>query len=165
MQTTDTHISNLLLENGVLKNRELQEITTEKKQSKKIVFAVPSFIYPGTDLEKIALNNGNVFPPNFSWNTYYESPKAALFRNSYSAYVPYFENPELPLESILSFVQKYNIEHFMVAYLKSQIQGLYRRTKEMNTISDFINILIKILKRSIILPLLFFKYIRNSKKN
>ena len=53
----------------------------------------------------------------------------------------------------------------MVAYLKSQIQGLYRRTKEMNTISDFINILIKILKRSIILPLLFFKYIRNSKKN
>src|SRR3989338_4051520 len=33
MQTTDTHISNLLLENGVLKDRELQEITILAKNA------------------------------------------------------------------------------------------------------------------------------------
>jgi len=65
---------------------------------------VPTTIYPGTEVERIAKENGNIFPPNFSWYKYYENPKAKLL--NYSPHVPLFENPDLSLEEIFDWANE-----------------------------------------------------------
>ncbi|MFH2002821.1 MAG: radical SAM protein, partial [Planctomycetota bacterium] len=72
----------------------------------KIILGGVTYIYPGTELETIARKNGNVFPPDFSWNRHFETDRAKLFRTN--PYVPHFENPGLPLEAIYDFTARNN---------------------------------------------------------
>lgn len=72
----------------------------------KILLGGVTYIYPGTELEQIARENGNVFPPDFAWNRYFETDRAKLFRTN--PYVPHFENPGLPLEAIYDFTAREN---------------------------------------------------------
>ncbi len=59
----------------------------------------PTIIYPGTELEQIALENANVFENGFSWKKYSETDRACDFGPSRN--VVYFENPYLSLREIL----------------------------------------------------------------
>jgi hypothetical protein len=65
---------------------------------RKAFLGTPTLIYPGTDLERIARHNDNVFPNAFSWNKYYRTDRAKVFGSN--PFVPHFENPGLSLEQI-----------------------------------------------------------------
>ncbi|NQT00251.1 MAG: cobalamin B12-binding domain-containing protein [Candidatus Omnitrophica bacterium] len=64
-------------------------------------------IYPGTELEKEALSQG-ILSEDFSWLRYQEFPKARLLDSNPT--VPVYENRDLSLEEIKSFVlqQRYS---------------------------------------------------------
>lgn len=77
--------------------RELRSMI-EGKPVYEVHIGVPTRIYPGTEIEKIALENGNVFPKNFSWNRSYVSETSRLFETN--RYVPHYEDPSLSLFKI-----------------------------------------------------------------
>ncbi|MDP8255236.1 MAG: radical SAM protein [Candidatus Alcyoniella australis] len=64
----------------------------------KLSLGVSTLVYPGTELEVIAKENGNVLPPGFSWNTYYETDRGDIFNSN--RHVPHFENREFDLGAI-----------------------------------------------------------------
>lgn len=58
-----------------------------------------TFICPGTALERIAREQGNVFPPDFRWNRPYETPYRKQLGLEFSS-MPIFENPAFPLDAV-----------------------------------------------------------------
>ncbi len=74
---------------------------------RKVFLGVPTFLYPGTEVEAIAQKNGNVLPANFSWNAYYKTNKAKIFDTN--PYLPHFENPTLSLEEIRGYALELEI--------------------------------------------------------
>lgn len=66
-------------------------------------------LYPGTELTRLAQNQGNVFPPGFSWNRYYRNPLAddKEFRwltNYWS--MPSYEDENFPVAKIKRTLQE-----------------------------------------------------------
>ncbi|MDD2753540.1 MAG: radical SAM protein [Candidatus Portnoybacteria bacterium] len=82
-------------------------MTVDAIQEFKAMGAKPSYsfivIYPGTELEAIAKQEG-LMPVDFSWNSPYKSEKSYIAGEDPS--VPYFEWPELPFELVKAFVLK-----------------------------------------------------------
>lgn len=74
---------------------------------RRVFLGVPTFVYPGTEVEAIAQKNGNVLPASFSWNVYYKTNKAKIFDTN--PYLPHFENPTLSLEEIKGYALKLEI--------------------------------------------------------
>ena len=60
-------------------------------------------IYPGTELETIARERG-CLPRDFSWHRYREFPKALMA--GFEPWMPYFEQPEMPLEEIRALIYR-----------------------------------------------------------
>lgn len=83
----------------------------------QVYIGTPTLIYPGTEIEKMARQNGNVFPTNFSWYTYYKTDKAKVFNSN--PYVPHFENPHLSLEEIKKYTQKLRLQWRFLKYFNT----------------------------------------------
>jgi radical SAM superfamily enzyme YgiQ (UPF0313 family) len=58
-------------------------------------------IFPGTEVERVARERGYL-PADFSWHRYREFPKWVI--SGYEPWMPYFEQPELPLEEIRALI-------------------------------------------------------------
>lgn len=79
-------------------------------------------IYPGTELEQIARNEGYLLPSDFSWNKYIEFPQPKLI--NYDATVPLYENRHLKISEILAFCYRYSISK--PEMVKRGLRGLKR---------------------------------------
>ena len=100
----------------------------------------PTLVYPGTETETIARRNGNVFPVEFSWNTYYETDKSKIFDTN--PYVPYFENPDLSLEEIKAYAQ-----HLVRRWEnKKMLKNILSSLSAVRTIGDFRQLIEKTLR-------------------
>jgi radical SAM superfamily enzyme YgiQ (UPF0313 family) len=73
-------------------------------------------IYPGTELERMAYEQG-ILPKGFSWNTQYTKPVYTVLGTD--PYTPCWENPYLPLRDIKAIIFKsrtflYKIRHIFL---------------------------------------------------
>ena len=84
-------------------------------------------IYPKTELESIAIRNGNCLPKGFSWNKPYSYPKADVF--GVAPVVPHFENPDLPVDVIHTYLTR---KHF-----KIRLRNLFYHLKTMRTLKEY----------------------------
>lgn len=125
----DIHISNKCI-------NEMHSLLYETS-APRIFIGGPTLIYPGTEIEMIARRNGNVFPKDFSWNTYYETDKAKIFNSN--PYIPHFENPDLSLEEIKSYTRKLR---FRYLYFRSPLQFL-KLIPPIETLKDLKQLIVK----------------------
>lgn len=88
-------------------------------------------IYPGTELEIEAKKTG-YFQEDFSWNQYCEFSKSKIFEANPT--IPLFENKDLPLEEIKSYVIKNRTKGFNVL-----TKGI-KKIKSVNNYQDVKNL-------------------------
>lgn len=106
------------------------------KELKKIPHVEVSYgfglIYPGTEMETFAKENG-ILPRDFSWNSPYTAPKARIIGSDPS--VPYMEWPGMELEKVKAFMVKNLLE-------KGEIWGkAWRKLKRIKSWSDFVSLI------------------------
>jgi anaerobic magnesium-protoporphyrin IX monomethyl ester cyclase len=85
----------------VKKTLELMEELKKHRYDRLVIMTGITIIYPGTDLERLAKNT-EILSPDFSWNERVEFEKPKKLGGNPT--LPYFENPELPVEDIMKFV-------------------------------------------------------------
>ncbi len=108
---------------------------------KKVFDGTPTYIYPGTETERIAKQNGNIFPDDFSWNSYFKTERAKVFNTN--PYVPHFENPDLSLEDIKAYLIKLTLESGKANMMKLLISNL----RAVRAPKDLFQLLTKILRK------------------
>lgn len=78
----------------------MKELNKYPNTSSSYGFAL---MYPGTDMEKFAIENG-ILPKDFSWNSPYKGEKSYITKEDPS--VPYMEWPGMELEKVKAFMVK-----------------------------------------------------------
>ena len=74
----------------------------------------PTVIYPGTIIEKIAMDEGRIFPKDFSWNKKFEFQKNKQLLVS----------PYIPI-----YTQNFTLEEIMAYRLRNKLQQQLRKSK------------------------------------
>lgn len=87
-------------------------------------------LYPGTEITRLAEEQSNVFPPDFSWNRYYKNPHSVELFNEWrigSWSTSNYENENFSLQEIKQTLQETESYLYIqkIRYYKS-IWGLFR---------------------------------------
>lgn len=98
----------------------------------RIVWAFGVFIFPGTELEKNAIEKGYL-PKNFSWVDGYSSKRNEMI--NYSTLVPVLETSKFTMEDILSFKNKwYSPKRRIISWMGSFAPQIIKDNKSFRKI-------------------------------
>ena len=110
-------------------------LTVDAIKEFRAMGAKPSYsfivIYPGTELEAIAKQEG-LMPEDFSWNLPYQSAKSYVAGEDAS--VPYFEWPGLPFEEVKAYVLR------RLSSRQSLRQRFFKKLKRVRRWQDVVSI-------------------------
>ena len=78
------------------------------KYSYQIIHGGLTMLYPGTEIFKLAVKQGNILSPDFSWNRYYKNPHPDNVINRISAgwSMPIYENINFPIKELEKTLQE-----------------------------------------------------------